>query len=336
MSNEVGYIAPQGEMTGSFTAPQGTSQKTKKENLEILPQGPQPAVIFAVVDLGTHKESYMGGEPKDKKKIFIGLEFPQLKQVFYEDDNEVRSAAIFIESTFAMNDKAKLRKIVEAVCGRGMTDTEAYSYDVTKILGTRILVNVGHNVSKKNGKTYAAADGFMPLGQYPLPVPFDPINDYWSFYGDPSGNNYKTMNFAKLPGFLKKKVIDSNEGKAYISSGGMFAKMPNNSDSQRQANPNDSQNQTPKQAQPPQQPTSNAGLVMLVSDFTYEQYKASGWTDEVLIQHGKAKKAEPVAPPTMPQAPQGPPSAPQSPSTPPVQNQGGGSPFDDDDSDLPF
>lgn len=48
-------------------------------------------------------------------------------------------------------------------------------------------------------------------------------------------------------------------------------------------------------------------LAMLVNDYTYEQYLGAGWTDELLIQHGKAKimmvvKEIPVTPAPAPMA----------------------------------
>lgn len=48
---------------------------------------------------------------------------------------------------------------------------------------------------------------------------------------------------------------------------------------------------------------------MLVVDFTYEQYVASGWTEDMLVQHGKMRPAQAASTPAAP-APQASPSAP--------------------------
>ena len=337
-----GYIEPQGQMQGGFTAPAQTeNRKEKNADIQILPAGPQSGIIFCLVDLGTHMEkNFAGTSIEPKRKIQIGFEHPQLKQCYYKDDTTVRSAATWIESTFAVNEKAKLRKLIEAVVGRTLTDQEAYAYDVSKLLGAKVIVSVKHQQGKQPPhKIYEKVDNFMSHGNFPLPVPFQPENEYWLFAIDPLGNNFKTENFAKLPAFLKKKILDSNEAKDYIAKGGSFAQMPKN----------ENQGQQQQQSAPQAQAVPNApatGIIMLVNDFTYEGYKSSGWTDEMLVQHGKAKWNIPAPAPVAPQAPMAPsapPVAPQAPTAPPVYNavpmaQTPASPFEDfdDNDDVPF
>ena len=339
-----GHIEPQGQMTGAFTAPANNGpQREKNADIQILPAGPQSGIIFCLVDLGTHMEkNFAGTDIEPKRKIQIGFEHPQLKQCYYKDDATARSAATWIESMFSVAEKAKLRKLIEAVVGRTLTDQEAYAYDIAKLFGAKVIVNVKHQQSKTPpNRIYEKVDSIMSHGSFPLPVPFQPENEYWLFAIDPLGNNFKTENFAKLPAFLKKKILDSNEAKEYIAKGGLFAQMPKQENQQQQAQAH---------AQPMDTPAPANGIIMLVNDYTYEGYKASGWTDEMLVQNGKAKWNIPTppplpAPPVAPQAPMapaGPPAPPTAPSAPPVYNavpQGMvGSPFEDmdDNDDVPF
>ena len=346
-----GYVNPQGQMQGSFVAPQGGSSRTRRTDIQLIQSGPQPAVIAGVVDLGSHMESYLGNAPKEMRKIFLWFEYPQLKQRFYEEDETFKSSTIMLECALAVNDKAKLRKVIEAVCGRGLSDQEAYSFDITKILGARILTNVNHK-QKKDGGYKEEITAFMPLGAYPLPVPFDPEMEYLSFFVDPQMQNFKTLNYAKLPQFLRKKLVDSKEGKQYVANGGLFAQMPKDNQQQGQTAP-------APQAQAVLTPIQG-NIIMLVNDYTYEQYKNSGWTDEALVQYGKAKYNTPTpAPAPAPSPVPAPAPVPQAPIPAPVpstpipqtnnvyenmgmQQQPGfvapenGGNFLDDDDDLPF
>ena len=47
-------------------------------------------------------------------------------------------------------------------------------------------------------------------------------------------------------------------------------------------------------------------VIMLVTDYTYEQYIGSNWTDEGLVKQGLAKWAQPQTPAPGPSSPSGP------------------------------
>lgn len=308
MSNQQqnNYVAPQGQMSMAMTAPSDFQGKTKRTDIQLFPDGPQPGKIYAVVGLGTHSESFNNEAPKDRNKIFIGIEFPQLKQLFYEEDTEPRSTVMSVESVFSMGDRSKLRALAEAVIGRKFgSDEEARSFDVQQLVGATILVNVVTAVSKKSGKPYNKVGTVMSLGNYPLPPNFNPELPYQLFAIDPIGNNFKTVNYANLPFFLKKTILESNEAKDYIAKGGLFAKNPENN-AQNGSTPQQPQQQqyaqgnapapapAPVAAAPVQQ---GPRLEMLVTDFTYEQYIAGQWTDQMLIDANKARMVYPTPPP---------------------------------------
>lgn len=303
------YGAPSAEVQGSFTAPEHFTNNKVKLATEPIPQGLHMATIFGVVSLGTHMESFNGGQPSPKNKIFIAFELPQHKRKFYEDDDEMRSSAIFNEMTFAAyTDKARLRKIIEAACQRKVTDDEARAFDCSKLLGCSVMINIVH-YTKRDGTQGEKAESYASIVGMPVPIGYQPTNDYWLFYLDQQMNNFRSTLFANLPNFLKEKLIESQEGQKFIASGGLFAKVEQQQEQQQRAT-----------APAPQTPAQGGKQVeMLVNDFTYDQYIGNKWTDQMLVDNGKAKWIN--ATPPAPQAPPVAPATPQAPTPPPVQAQ---------------
>ena len=129
-------------------------------------------------------------------------------------------------------------------------------------------------------------------------------NPLLSFMIDKDGKAFQSEEFTKLPNYLQKKVKESDEGVMYLNNGGVFAEKS-------------SFNNDDKVTEPPvkRTPTSSKEPVrkMLVTDYTYEQYIASKWTDEKLIEAGKMELIQSKAP-----------SGPSGPGAP------------DEDSDVPF
>lgn len=313
--------APQGSISMAITAP-SFAGKTKRENVQMFADGPQPAVIYAVVGLGSHMKSFKGEEPKEKDQIFIGLEFPQLKQLFYEEDTEPRSTTMSIDSTFNMGERSKLRLVAEAVIGRKFRDNnEANNFDISKLIGAKILVGVATKVSQKTGKPYNYVGSLMAIGDYPIPPNFNPELEYQLFAIDPAGNNFRTMNYANLPYWLKKTILESKEAKAYAAKGGLFAKKTETTNTGQAAQQNANAIATPTQSAPPPQGATKK-FVMIDTTYTLEQWKQAQWTEQQLVDAGKARweMPEPIAPPSAP--PSAPPAAPSAPAGPPQPNSG--------------
>lgn len=290
---QVQYGAPSAQFNGEFKAPEYNGVKKTKLPYDPIPQGLQMCTIFGVVGLGTHMESYQNSIPAPKNKIMIVFEFPQFKRKFYEEDTELKSAAIMQEMVlYARSDKSKLRKIVEAACQRSLSDDEAGDFNFTTLIGASVVVNVQH-YKKQDGSIGEKIASYNSIVGMPVPMGYQPENLPWLFFIDPAFNNFRTETFAKLPQFLRKKLIESQEGQTFISQGGIFAKVEQTQDQQQQQ-----QYAQPAQAQQPvAQPQTNGQKVqMLVNDFTYQQYLSAGWTDETLVQNGKAKWIQQAAP----------------------------------------
>lgn len=307
----VKYAAPSAQAQGSFTTPDNAGESKTRLKTELIPMGLQMCNIYGVVAIGTHLEGYQGAQPTPKTKILIALEFPQHKREFYEGEG-FKSASLFQEMVFAAyTDKSKLRKIIEAACQRKVSDDEARDFDCTKLLGCNIMVNVTH-YQKKDGNMGEKIESFASIVGMPTPIGYAPENDKWLFYLDKDLNNFRTEMFARLPFFLKKKLIESQEGQQFINSGGLFAKLD---DAQNQ------NNSAPAQASAPAPIAGAQKIQMLVNDFTYEQYLQAQWTDQMLVDNGKAKwiQQQPAPAPSAP-TPAPAPAGPPQPSAP-VQQQ---------------
>ena len=162
-------------MTTPMVAPESNSGFTKRSDIQLLPNGLHPGVIYAVVGIGTHMESFASQAPREMNKIHIGIEFPQLKQMFYMEDTVARSTVGSLEGAFSMAGKAKLRALVEAVRGVAFaSDDEAAGYDVSQLIGCKVLCNMTTVARKQGQGNYNKILNFAPLGSYPLPPNFNP------------------------------------------------------------------------------------------------------------------------------------------------------------------
>lgn len=177
-------------------------QKTQRE---LVPEGNHPARIYELIEIGTVDSTY-AGETKKVHKIRIGFELPTEKRTFSEEKGE-QPMVISKEMALSFGDLAGLRKIIEAVEGRKLTDAEAVDYDVETILGKPLLVAVGHSEPNQEGIQYANANTFSPVIK--------------GLTVDPLYNKERLLTYEKwdetlyqsLPDFLKEKIQSSLEFK---------------------------------------------------------------------------------------------------------------------------
>lgn len=344
MSQETNFVAPQGEMVANFTAPSNFETKVKREGIEMLNHGSNLGVIQGIIDMGSHMESYDNSTPELKRKIKIIFEHPQLKQLYYEDDTTPRSAISSFEKTYSLHEKSQIRKMVHAVEGRVLPDKEAYDYNIARLLGAMVNVQIEHTPGKKDPtKIYEKVTGVFSAKGLAVPVPFEPENPKYLFFIDPQGNNFLTKNFADLPFYVRKKIMESQEAKDHAAKGGKFAEHPRTDAQQPQGV---AQQQAPQQPQAPMSnvpSTPNAKKVVLNDPAVpLQNWYANGWDDEMIVAngHGKWEVVAP-APPVAPQAPQAP-SAPQAPvaqqpqQVQAPQSEGSGLFNGKEEDDLPF
>lgn len=121
------------------------------EGYEIAPDGNHPAVLVALVDLGTQRTEY-NKEVKWQRQVYLVWELTTEKMAGMKDRNHLIARAF----TFSFNEKAMLRGFLEKWSGSSFRDGE--EFDLAKMLGTPCLLTVIHKQSG-SGKTYAKVDG---------------------------------------------------------------------------------------------------------------------------------------------------------------------------------
>lgn len=110
------------------------------------------ARVVALVDLGTHSESYKGEEAKDRHSVLV----------VYELDEEVegfkgRNHVVGVRYTLSFHEKSTLRKIVESITNDGQKFTDNADVDLTKLLGQPCTVQISHTTktTDKGERVYA-------------------------------------------------------------------------------------------------------------------------------------------------------------------------------------
>jgi hypothetical protein len=144
---------------------------------ELPPAGNHPAVLVAVVDLGTQERVYQG-QKSENRMVFLAWELPGEHKsdgssfVIGQDYNLIPKVSV----------KTRLRQMLESWRGRPLGDKE--KIDLGALLGRPCLINIGHETSKQ-GTEYARILGVTPpIKGMSIPKPFhDPY--IWYFGSRP-------------------------------------------------------------------------------------------------------------------------------------------------------
>lgn len=119
-----------------------------------VPAGTHSAVCYGVVDLGTQESEQYG----PKAKIALLWEIPDER---IEVKGKSLPRGISKRYTASLNEKANLRKDLEAWRGRQFTAAELAGFDLANILGKSCLLNVIHQDTPRG--TFSGVAGVMPL-----------------------------------------------------------------------------------------------------------------------------------------------------------------------------
>ena len=319
-------------ISGPMTAPAQEQSSKVRQNLQLPEEGPQQAILIGLVDMGTISKSFNGQPPKDVRQIMCIFEYPELKQLVYEDDTEKRSFIKYEEMTYSTFEKANFFKVIDAVNNGKYPKTEYDRINLFDFVGGRLFTSISHVKDKNNPDiTYANIDSYMKVGKLPQPENFISDGNRYMFYIDAEGKNFNTENFAELPKFLREKIMKSHEAIAYKSKGGVFAE------------PIERQNQQPtSQAPAPapapaefEVPQGYSFVDKMGTGLSYADYRKSGWKNQQLLAQGFLVKNETPAAPTPSPVQTAPPPAPVAPA--PTADASNYDPFgDESDDDLPY
>lgn len=275
------------------------SAKQKLDTVKLLEQGPNPAILYSIVDLGTHFNKNFN---KSSRLIKLIFEFPLLKQLFNEGDTVARPTVVSQEYTFMLGESSNLKKLIDGMEGRVLQPNEYRNgWNLGQYLGRVFIVHIVNKPNKKDpsiiynnvGSVQGLTDNLRKVYAFPWEE-VTRTNPLVTFFIDPKGECFKTETFANLPKYYRETIMKSDEATAYASAGGVFAKYEDFKKAEDTPAPTQAQAATP-QAAPPVQRKPQVGPIkrMLVTDFTYEQYIESKWTDELLVEHGKMEIIQP-------------------------------------------
>ncbi len=146
-----------------------TAKKAGGEQFEIPEAGAQEAVCIALVDLGTHSETFKDKEKnRDRtstvRKVLIVWELTNQPMSGMKDTNHV----IGRDYNLSFTEKSGLRKMIEAWTGKKFKEDE--EFDIQKLVGMQGMVNVVHTESERTGRNYARFDGVGPPHKK-IPIP---------------------------------------------------------------------------------------------------------------------------------------------------------------------
>ncbi len=133
---------------------------TAGKSTEAPSEANHPGALVAIIDLGTHTETYTDKKTGNKRnsdvrKLFLVFELNEICQG--TNANHV----IGKEVTLTTSPKSALRKIMEGLHGKSYVEGEAI--DIGKALGRCGLINVKRKISKGKGTEYAVLESVSQL-----------------------------------------------------------------------------------------------------------------------------------------------------------------------------
>jgi hypothetical protein len=178
-----------------LTAPIGVNSQSK-----LAPAGTHVAICYQIIDLGTCEQ---GGQfPGKKRKIQFLFELPNEKTVFSEDKGEQPFYCRNVY-TLSMHEKSTLRKDVQGWLGKNLTDSEAKTFNIFKLLGQPCMISLVH--VDKGGSTYANINSISKLPKgLTVPECYNPQLAFSPIQPDMNA-------FNKLPTFIQDKIRQSDE-----------------------------------------------------------------------------------------------------------------------------
>jgi hypothetical protein len=127
------------------------------------PEGQFQGVCVDVEDLGISTKDY-GQGPKEVDELRVVLQLKVTDAQGQEIKTE-QGGRYIVSRTFtkSLSQKSNLRPFLESWRGRKFTQDELDGFNVEKLVGANALVQVVHNISKKNGNKYANIQTVMPI-----------------------------------------------------------------------------------------------------------------------------------------------------------------------------
>jgi len=170
----------------------------------LAPAGTHLARCYKMIHFGTIEDSY-NGESRWVNKVLIEWELPNELRVF-DQSKGPQPISISKEFALSMHPKSTLRAFLTSWRGKGFTEEEAVSFDVTKLVGAACQLSIVHEPKQKfPGEFYAKISSVSSLMKG-VKAP-EQINPSFIFELEP----FKVEIFNQLPDYFKNKVMGSKE-----------------------------------------------------------------------------------------------------------------------------
>lgn len=117
--------------------------------------GTYPARCVAVVDLGIQHNTFNN---KDQEKVLLMFELPTERITV---DGEDKPRWLSARYTMSLNEKATLRKTLDAWRGKPFTPEELLGFDLSSVINAPCMLTITN--TEKNGNTYANISGVSKL-----------------------------------------------------------------------------------------------------------------------------------------------------------------------------
>lgn len=174
----------------------GLKVKETGGNYELPPEETTLAVCVVVADIGLQDTTYMG-DTRTTQQVIITWELP--RQLMKDGRPFVQSKTY----TASLNEKANLRKDLEAWRGKKFTDAElADGFDMSKLLKQWCSIGITH--AEKNGKTYANISSISKLLPEILPATKSIKIHNTPVYFDL--DNFDEESYNALPEWIRNKI----------------------------------------------------------------------------------------------------------------------------------
>lgn len=184
-----------------------TIDQGNQSAFELVPEGTYVARCIKLIDLGTQKVEWQG-QSKEQMKVYVCWELLD-DSVKMEDGRPFATSRTY---TASLNEKAALRRDLEAWRGKRFSDEELKGFELRNILGTYCMVQIVH--TEKDGNTYANVNAIMSTREKPKAVNPEVVFDL---------SSYDDEVFGSLPDWMKEKIALSPEYQAIMQVRGTKA-----------------------------------------------------------------------------------------------------------------
>jgi hypothetical protein len=169
--------------------------KAPQVKTQSVEEGNYVARVCRIIYMGTVEGEYKG-EKNSAYKVSLTWELPTEMKVWKEGE-EPKPVFVSKIYTLSMAKKASLRPVVEGIVG-GMTDAEAYEYDLDDLIGKVCLLNITYGVSETGKEKQNIGTSKLIKGMTePDPITAPVILSY---------TNWNEDVFLALPEFMRKEM----------------------------------------------------------------------------------------------------------------------------------